>query len=94
LERYGQEDLKKFLRFYLAPGYGHGTDGNFIIVSDFLHALDTWVEEGMAPGTLTVTDRNPQTAGRTRPLYAYPGYPVYSGSGDLDDAQNYREGKM
>ncbi|MCD7955351.1 MAG: tannase/feruloyl esterase family alpha/beta hydrolase [Lachnospiraceae bacterium] len=94
LEKYGQEDLRKFMRFYLAPGYGHGTDGSFIIMSDFLHALDTWVEEGTAPGTLTVTDRNPQTVGRTRPLYEYPGYPVYSGSGDPDDAQNYREGKM
>lgn len=89
LDRYGKEQLDKFMKFYLAPGYGHGTDGTFIITSDFIHALDEWVEEDKTPKDLVIKDINPATIGRTRPLYEYPEYPYYDGKGCIDKADSF-----
>lgn len=80
-ERYGEEKLGRFMKFYLAPGYGHGTDGTFLITSDFLSALDKWVEEEKEPENLVVTDRSPESFGRTSPLYEYT---YYEGQGSID----------
>ena len=89
LKKYGKERLDSFLKFYLAPGYGHGADGTFLITSDFLGALDRWVEKEQVPKTMIVKDIHPDTKGRTRPLYEYPGYPYYAGAGDIDRAESY-----
>lgn len=88
-EFFGEEGLRNFVRFYMAPGYGHGTDGNFLITGDFLGSLDAWVEKGEAPGTLTVMDHKEGNQRRTRPLYEYPYWPMYDGSGEPDHAENY-----
>ncbi len=66
-KHYGTENAENFMKFYLAPGYGHG-DGKFMISADFIRTLDKWVEEEKAPGAITVTDKNPETAGRRRLL--------------------------
>ncbi len=68
--RYGA-DIDRFAKYYLAPGYGHGTDGHFQITADFINVLDRWVEQDIAPAEITVTDVCPLTAGRTRPLLEY-----------------------
>ncbi len=93
VDRYGKEQLDKFMKFYLAPGYGHGTDGTFLITSDFIGALNEWVEEEKEPKDLVVYDRNPATTGRTRPLYEYPEYPFYDGKGDVNKADSFLRGK-
>lgn len=86
--RYGQEALDEFVRFYLVPGMGHQT-GVFNARLATLEALEDWVERGAAPGELVAIDQNAATAGRTRPVCRYPGYPRYSGSGDPDDAGSF-----
>ncbi len=91
---FGEEILREFVRFYVAPGYGHGTDGNFLITSDFLGALDRWVEQGETPGTLTVMDHKTGNQNRTRPLYEYPYWPMYDGDGNVNDAANYHPVKI
>ena len=53
--QFGQSRLDGFVRFYIVPGFGHGT-GPFIAAWDSLAALEAWVERGGAPGTLTVTE--------------------------------------
>lgn len=70
-ERYGTEKLEEFVRFYVAPGYGHGTDGTFLITADFVSILDDWVEKGEGPEDIVVKDISQKTAGRTQVLRKY-----------------------
>ena len=88
LASYGQNALSSFLKFYLVPGAAHGTGGQFEAAYDGLTALDNWVTKGTAPQNLVVTDLNPPTAGRTRPLCEYPQWPKYV-SGDVNAASSY-----
>ncbi|MES2294933.1 MAG: tannase/feruloyl esterase family alpha/beta hydrolase [Pseudomonadota bacterium] len=87
-KRYGEAELKKFVRFYMAPGFGHGY-GSFIVGWDSLGALDAWVEHGAAPGLQVATDTGPAGQGRQRPLCEYPSWPKYSGSGDINAAASF-----
>jgi hypothetical protein len=61
-QRYGS-GLAQFVRFYMAPGFGHGY-GTFIVGWDSLGALDAWVEHGTAPGPQIATDTGPTGKGR------------------------------
>lgn len=83
----GQRKVDRFMRFYTIAGFGHG-QGAFNATFDAVGALDRWVTKGNAPGTLTVTDTNATTAGRTRPMCIYPGWPRYIG-GDPDQALSF-----
>jgi len=86
-QRYGT-DLGKFVRFYMAPGFGHGY-GSFIVGWDSLGALDAWVEHGTAPGPQIATDTGPTGKGRQRPLCEYPAFPKYNGSGDPNQTASF-----
>lgn len=86
--QFGQRNLDSFVRFYLVPGFGHGT-GQFIASWDSLAALEAWVEKGRAPGTLVVADSKQGNNGRTRPLCVYPEWPRYRGTGDMNEAASY-----
>ncbi|MCA7969224.1 tannase/feruloyl esterase family alpha/beta hydrolase [Burkholderia sp. AU39826] len=88
VQRFGQGTVDGFVRFYLMPGVGHGT-GPFHPAIDSLSALDEWVESGKAPETLTMSDLNAATLGRTRPLCRYPLWPRYIG-GDVKAAASFR----
>lgn len=88
-EKYG-EKLREHMAFFYAPGYGHGGGGPMWYYGDLLKTLEDWTEDGNRPEVLLMEDRNKQTMRRTRPLYEYPHYAVYSGSGDKRDAQNYK----
>ncbi|MDN7429366.1 tannase/feruloyl esterase family alpha/beta hydrolase [Burkholderia sp. AU16741] len=88
VQRFGQGTVDGFVRFYLMPGVGHGT-GPFHPAVDSLSALDEWVESGKAPETLTMSDLNAATLGRTRPLCRYPLWPKYIG-GDVNAAASFQ----
>ncbi|KVK75901.1 hypothetical protein WS90_24935 [Burkholderia cepacia] len=85
--RYG-DSTSSFVRYYVAPGFGHA-GGTFALQWDPLTALDGWVESGQAPIDPVVTDGNPATKGRTRPLCEYPKFPRYKGVGDANNASNF-----
>jgi hypothetical protein len=51
-------------------------------------ALDKWVESGTAPETLSMSDLNTATLGRTRPLCRYPAWPRFV-SGDINNAASF-----
>jgi pimeloyl-ACP methyl ester carboxylesterase len=87
LARFGQGPLDDFVRFYLAPGFGHGT-GQFIVGWDAFGALERWVEKGEAPGRQAIVDTKEGHRQRSRPLCAYPTWPRYSG-GDIDAAASF-----
>jgi feruloyl esterase len=88
VDRFGAAPLRAFARFYVVPGFGHG-DGPFVATWDWLGALDAWVEKGQAPENLVTTDAAQATAGRTRPLCDYPGWPKYRGAGDPNAATSF-----
>jgi feruloyl esterase len=85
--RFGEAPLRQFVRFYVAPGFGHG-DGAFQVGWDSLGTLDAWVDRGVEPGPQTATDTAKATLGRTRPLCEYPSYPRYVGAGDPNQASS------
>jgi pimeloyl-ACP methyl ester carboxylesterase len=87
LDHFGRGPLDDFVRFYVAPGFGHGT-GQFVVGWDALGALENWVENGVAPGPQVVVDVKPGDRMRTRPLCVYPAWPRYNG-GDVDDAASF-----
>ncbi len=89
VEKFGQETLDEFVKFYLVPGYGHYFSEKFYMGADVLGALDQWVESGHAPENLIAVDQNEVTAGRTRALCEYPAYLEYTGSGDINKAENF-----
>lgn len=85
----GQEKTSDFMKFWLIPGFGHGS-GVFQIRWDSLEALENWVENGVEPANLIATDAAEATAGRTRPLCEYPGYAkLNDGAIDLTVASSY-----
>jgi feruloyl esterase len=83
--RMGTEETKNFVRLYLVPGMGHG-DGRFNGGFDTVGTLDAWVDRGIAPGNLVVTDNH---SGRTRPLCEWPEWPRYDGTGDVKSASSF-----
>ncbi len=83
--RMGVEETRKFVRMYLVPGMGHG-DGRFDGGFDTVGVLDAWVDGGVAPENLVVTDNN---NGRTRPLCEWPAWPKYDGVGDVRRAGSF-----
>jgi hypothetical protein len=86
--RLGKRKADSFMRFYLVPGFGHGT-GSYIASWDSLGALDAWVEKGIAPKDLVVADSGKAGNGRTRPLCEYPTWPKYNGTGDVNAASSF-----
>ncbi|MEK0417920.1 MAG: hypothetical protein RI949_1926 [Pseudomonadota bacterium] len=88
--RMGQANVDGFMRLYLVPGLAHG-GGNFSPIWDNLATLDNWVENGVPPPSApTVFDgTNTATKGRSRPLCAYPTWPKYNGTGDINQASSF-----
>jgi feruloyl esterase len=94
----GQARADSFIRFYVTPGVNHGGEG---VMSngqpvpsdvDLLGALDSWVDQGQAPGTLTqVTQEKdaPFKVVASRPMCFYPLYPRYDGNGDPTAASSF-----
>jgi hypothetical protein len=102
----GQGDVNSLVRLYMVPGMQHCDDGpgansfgqvgrlNF---DDPQHsayaALEQWVEKGTAPSTIIAskyTEDDKQRPKMTRPLCAYPQAAKYKGSGDTNDAANFK----
>ncbi|WP_236895398.1 tannase/feruloyl esterase family alpha/beta hydrolase [Devosia sp. SL43] len=89
VEAMGSEKAQQFMRYYLVPGFGHGS-GQFVMRWDPLTALENWVETGAAPDGLVTTDVAEGTAGRSRPMCEYPAYPHYNeGADGADLAANF-----
>ncbi|AME28293.1 tannase/feruloyl esterase family alpha/beta hydrolase [Burkholderia sp. PAMC 26561] len=88
VQKFGQQKVDGFLRFYTIPGFAHGAgDFNASGGLPVLEALEGWVESNNAPGNLVVTDAN--TPSRTRLMCLYPMYPKYKGTGDINSAASF-----
>lgn len=81
--------VKDWSRLFLSPGMGHCGGGTAALDTfDFLTAAVNWVEKNSPPDSVTATGR--AFPGRSRPLCAYPNHAQYSGSGNPEDAANFR----
>jgi feruloyl esterase len=110
-ERLGRDVADSFVRLYLMPGLQHcygGPGAHYCgglsastgeAQRDFSAALERWVEEGVAPGTMIAVkpaeDPTSATSGArpalsTRPLCPYPAHASYGGEGSPDDPASYR----
>jgi len=78
-KRMGEAEVEGFMRLYTAPGVDHvgsGAPGNV----DMLSVLVDWVENGQAPGDLTVVEQQaalPIQVDRALPLCRWPTWPHY-----------------
>lgn len=86
--QFGADEVRRFVRYYEVPGYGHAAASKFNAAWDSLSALDRWVVGGLAPSHPVVTD-SAGVPGRTRPLCEYPSWPRYRGAGDVNDAASF-----
>ena len=85
----GDKAVQNWSRAFLVPGMGHCGGGNATLDRfDLLTALTNWAEKGKAPESVIATGK--AFPGRARPLCAYPKYAHYKGSGNKDDAKNFR----
>lgn len=86
----GIDAVRDWFRVFMIPGMFHCRGGDAPDQFDFLSAMVAWVEQGVEPDGIVATQLNDdQTVKRTRPLYAYPAYAEYSGSGDVNNAENW-----
>lgn len=75
----GQAQVDAFVRYYMAPGVNHCAGGAGADSVDLLAALDSWVQDGNAPGTLTAEKIVSGAVSFSRPLCRHPQYPRYTG---------------
>ena len=83
----GPDQVRNWSRLYLVPGAGHCGGGPALDTFDALSAVVRWVEQGVAPESITSTGR--AFPGRSRPLCAYPTHAHYKGTGNPEDAANF-----
>jgi feruloyl esterase len=83
----GPDQVRSWSRLFLSPGMGHCAGGPSLDSFDALSAIVRWVEDGVAPDSLTATGR--AFPGRSRPLCAYPLHARYRGTGNPDDAASF-----
>ncbi|OJK03023.1 hypothetical protein ASPACDRAFT_40338 [Aspergillus aculeatus ATCC 16872] len=100
-------NLDDFYRFFLVPGMEHSDSltGNVFGVPgfndpkhDLVLAIMAWVENGTAPAYLIPTkyenDNPADGVEKQRPICPYPQLAQYSGSGDVNEAQNWHCGTL
>lgn len=99
----GEQQADEFLRLYLVPGMNHCRGGPGVDTFDWVSEIQSWVEDGTAPGPVIGYRRdndtsvpganawplNPKTVLKSRPVYDYPNSARYKGRGDETDAKNF-----
>ena len=89
-KRMGEAGTAEFMRLYMAPGVDHVGSGAPANV-DMLSVLVDWVEQGRAPGDLTVVEQQPVlpiAVDRSLPLCQWPAWPHYK-AGDSKSAKSF-----
>lgn len=86
----GLERVRNWFRVFMAPGMYHCGGGDAPNSFDLLSPMVRWVEAGEAPDGVIAAQMENGEVVRTRPLFAYPYVARYSGSGNVNDAENWR----
>ena len=86
-ENGGADSVRDFSRLFLVPGMGHCNGGAAALDQfDLLSAVVDWVEQDIAPDSVSSTGS--AMPGVSRPLCAYPDYAHYTG-GDAASAESF-----
>jgi hypothetical protein len=100
----GLKKTQEFARLFMAPGVGHCGGGNGPAPQAQFDAVVKWVEQGIAPESITAARGGPGGGGvgggprgggapaaapMSRPLCPYPAVAKYKGSGSTDDAASF-----
>jgi feruloyl esterase len=85
----GPARVDSFVRYYEIPGAQHGPSPSFQPEWDQLAAIENWVEKRIDPANKLVATDDSGVPGRTRPMCMFPGWPKYSGSGDVNTAASF-----
>ncbi len=86
-------NVAKFARMFVVPGMNHCSGGPSTDDFEMFPEVVNWVENGVAPDSVVATASDPGYFGvesRSRPLCPYPKQARYKGSGDINDAANFR----
>ncbi|MBU6400480.1 MAG: tannase/feruloyl esterase family alpha/beta hydrolase [Verrucomicrobia bacterium] len=78
-----------YCRLFMVPGCLHCGGGPGASEVDWLSVIVDWVERGVAPERIVASKREHGKVARTRPLYPYPEWAAYRGSGDPDSADSF-----
>jgi len=82
------DEVTSWSRLFLVPGMGHCGGGEWALDRfDMLSAIVSWVENDVAPDSVTATGG--AFPGRSRPLCAWPRHAQYAGEGDPEDAGSF-----
>jgi hypothetical protein len=79
----------EYCRLFLVPGCLHCGGGPGAADVDWLAVIVDWVERDHAPDKLVASKRERGKIVFTRPLFPYPQYAVYKGSGDTNSADSF-----
>jgi feruloyl esterase len=94
LKAFHKRKTSKFAQLFLVPGMGHSRGGPAADQYDLVESLVNWVEKGKKPKRVEAKARGGENSevpaswsnDRTRPLCAFPKTPMYSGTGDVENA--------
>ncbi len=78
-----------YCRLFMVPGCLHCGGGPGAADVNWLSVIVDWVEQGKAPERLVAAKKEQGRVVMTRPLYPYPQYAVYKGTGDTNSADNF-----
>jgi len=78
-----------YCRLFMVPGCLHCGGGPGASEVNWLAVISDWVEHEKAPDRLIATKTEKGKTMFTRPLYPYPQWAAYKGSGDADQAENF-----
>lgn len=87
----GESSTKDFFRLFVIPDFGMCA-AMFPGTFDALGAVQKWREEGIAPDQVKMTYSDRGRVYKARPVCPYPQAAIYKGSGDTNDAANFRCG--
>lgn len=99
----GREQAMGFARLFMVPGRDHCGGGPGAGAADYFGSLERWVEQGEAPAMIEAVHPDPVMpadfiSGRvdparvrfSRPLYPWPAWARYKGSGDPNDWRSFK----
>jgi len=79
----------EYCRLFMVPGCLHCGGGPGVADVDWLSVIVDWVEQGKAPDKLIASKREHGKVVTTRPLFPYPEYAIYKGTGDTNNAESF-----
>jgi feruloyl esterase len=85
----GRAYTDEYLRLFMMPGVGHCRGGTGPDRADFVAAIAGWVEQGMAPASITAHREDQGKVVMERPLCPHPQAARYRGRGDTNDAASF-----